>query len=543
MKVKAKLDVASIKNWIFEHGEKVAFGFMVVVFLLFVVSGFRRESMDAAKQPDKLQELAGKATSHVQNSVWDEKNAGVQVVNFEERAKLDKVSLDGFPLASVLNPPVIDPKGKREDPKILNPEDIRLAAGVGPFALKGAEDAANNARPGAAPAIGGGAKVARGGVRPVAGSLLKSQAWAMITALVPVDKQNQEFDRVFSNAIGQSPERDTPHYAGVIVERAEITNGKADDLKWEPLAPSDPFEAQWQEVVEDPVPQKLRDPILTRPLGPLVGSSWGSVIVHPKLIVAEAPDPKVAMRPAGAAPPASAPAHPPAADAPGRARDAVEYKLLRVFDYTVQPMHRYRYRVKLQLQNPNYKLAASVLKRPDNPSNAQEVRAADEWTISPGTLMIPSGYDVLAAGVEAKAAEPTANLLLTGYENGIPAATTAKLYRGSLANKKESKVKATDPTNQHVISIDEVDFKTSMVVVDIYGGRNISLPKRRESPIAAPGEVLLLDANGNLVVHNDLEDHQAVEQRKPPEAEVTRAELDKSSEPKGKRTPRVSKIK
>ena len=92
------------------------------------------------------------------------------------------------------------------------------------------------------------------------------------------------------------------------------------------------------------------------------------------------------------------------------------------------------------------------------------------------------------------------------------------------------------------ISIDEVDFKTSMVVVDIYGGRNISLPKRRESPIAAPGEVLLLDANGNLVVHNDLEDHQAVEQRKPPEEEVTRAELDKS-EPKSKRTPRVSKIK
>lgn len=535
MKVKAKLDVASIKNWIFEHGEKVAFGFMVVVFLLFVVSGFRRESMDAAKQPDKLQELAGKVTSHVQNSVWDEKNAGVQVVNFEERAKLDKVSLDGFPLASVLNPPVIDPKGKREDPKILDPEDIRLAAGVGPFALKGAEDAAINARPGAAPAIGGGVKVAKGGVRPVAGSLLKSQPWAMITALVPVDKQKQEFDRVFSNAIGQSPDRDTPHYAGVIVERAEITNGKADDLKWEPLAPSDPFEAQWQEVVEDPVPQKLRDPKLTRPLGPLVGSSWGSVIVHPKLIIAEAPDPKKAVAPAGAA------ANQPAAAPAGRARDDVEYKLLRVFDYTVQAMHRYRYRVKLQLKNPNYQLAASMLKRPDNPLNTQEVRAADEWAVSPGVVMIPSGYDVLAAGVEAKSAEPTANLLLTGYENGIPAATTAKLYRGSLANKKESKVKATDPTNQHVISIDEVDFKTSMVVVDIYGGRNISLPKRRESPIAAPGEVLLLDANGNLVVHNDLEDHQAVEQRKPPEEEVTRAELDKS-EPKGKRTPRVSKI-
>jgi hypothetical protein len=359
----------------------------------------------------------------------------------------------------------------------------------------------------------------------------------MIMALVPVDKQNKEFDRVFSNAIGESHDRDTPHYAGVIVERAEITSGKADELKWEPVAASDSFEAQWQETVEDPVAQKLRDPKLTRPLGPLVGSSWGPVVVHPKLIVADAPDPKAAIPPAGGAPQTGA------AAAGGSARDAVEYKLLRVFDYTVQPMHRYRYRIKVQLRNPNYQVAAAYLKRPDNPSNSQELRAADDWAVSTNTLTIPSGYDVLAAGVEAKSAEPTANILLTGYENGIPASTTAKLYRGSLANKKESKVKATDPTNQQVISIDEVDFKTSMVVVDICGGRNISLPKRRESPISAPGEVLLLDANGNLVVHNDLEDHQAVEQRKPPQEEVTRAELDKSNDSKSKRTPRVSKIK
>jgi hypothetical protein len=469
----------------------------------------------------------------------------VQVVNFDERAKLDKVSLDGFPLASALNPPLIDPKGKREDPKILNAEDIRLAAGVGPFALKGAEPAAG-ARPGAGG--GGGARagqVAKGGVRPVVGSVLKSQPWAVITALVPVDKQNKEYDRVFSNAIGESADRDRPHYAGAILERAEVTS-KADELKWEPVAASDSFEAQWQETVEDPVPQKVRDPKLTRPLGPLVGSSWGPAIEHPKLVIADEPDPKAAAP--GAAPGAAGPGAVtarPAANGPPAAnpgRQAVEYKLLRIFDYTVQPMHRYRYRVKLQVQNPNYQVAAPYLKRPDNPSNNQEVRAADEWVIS-DAIMIPSGYDVLASGVEAKSAEPTANILLTGYENGIPAATTAKLYRGSLANKKESKVKATDPTSQQVISIDEVDFKTSMVVIDIYGGRNISLPKRRESPISAPGEVLLLDANGNLVVHNDLEDHLAVEQRKPPEDEAPRAELDRSNDSKSKRTPRVSKIK
>jgi hypothetical protein len=228
-------------------------------------------------------------------------------------------------------------------------------------------------------------------------------------------------------------------------------------------------------------------------LGPLVSSDWDATVSHPKIPLARE------------------------VEAPG---SPLDYKLLRVFDYSVKPNHKYRYRVKLSVRNPNYHRDPKFLKKPDAPTNGQETRASDEWSEPTAAITIPSGYGVLAGAVEPKLSEPAAKILLTavGEADGIPASAETRVYRGSVANKKESKVQATDPRNSQTTEIAEVDFKTNLVVLDIFGGKSVSLPKRKDSPIAAPGELLLLDADGNLVVRSELDDLADYERRKPPQA-------------------------
>jgi hypothetical protein len=533
MKVKVKFDLASIKTWIFEHGEKLAFGLMVLVFLMFMYSAAKREVLEATKQPDKLQQVANQVTSHVADSKWDEKRTGVQIVDYQQRAKRESVPHEKFPINVPLSTPLIDPKGKRDDPEIFNAEELRASAGIGTFALRGDNVSA-----------GSGGKPAGGkqgqGIRPTSSSKLKAQAWAVVTALVPTDKQAKEYSRVFSRAMGESAERDVPRYSGAIFERAQIDPANPDKLDWTPVDAMATFEAQWEVRGDEIVLPIYVDPELTSPLGPLVGAAWGESVAHPKIppmwvterqaeitaAAATAASAKANTVAADAAEAASggrvrrAPAAPPTASAPVAARPSTtSYKLLRVFDYSVKPNTRYRYRVKLELQNPNYKLNPRFLKKPEAPSNKQEFRVADQWSDPTDVVAIPNGFDVLAGTVEPKGAEPVVNLLLTAVdgENGIPVSTKVRLYRGSVANKKESKVNATDPRNLQIVAIQDVDFKTGMVVLDIYGGKTVSTAKNKEKPMTAPGEVLLWDAQGGLVVHNDLDDLTQFENRQPPD--------------------------
>ncbi len=532
MKVKVKFDLDSIKSWLFENGEKVAFGAMVFVFLMFAYSALQREVLDPSKAENRLSEAARSVTDHVSNSTWDVKNAGVQIVDYRERAKRDPVPADAFATTKPFSWPLIPPKGKREDPEIFTVEEPRISGGVGTFALKGAESAA-----GAGKAGGGGKSKAGGsGIRPSNDSKLKSQAWAVVTALVPIEKQNAEYSRVFSNAMGDTAERDTAHYSRPIVERAEIDPKNPDKLDWKPLTSLTVSQPNWETLGDEIVDPKYVDPNLTFRLGPLVGAGWNESVAHPKI------PPSWVTNAAEAA--AAAPATDSAKagrDAPKAAR-TVSHKLLRVFDYTVEPNGLYRYRFKLEVQNPNFGMSPKFLKNPGAPTNKEEFRASEKWSDPTEIVAIPSGFDVLAGDVEPKS-DPWANLLVTALnrEDGIPASTKIRAYRASLTNKKESKVLAKDPRNDHTIEINQVDFNSGIVVVDIFGGKNVSLPRRRESPLAAPGEVLLLDAHGNLIVHNDLDDHAQFLSRQPPEEmEEAPAEPEKPSDEKSKKSPRTS---
>lgn len=548
MKVKVKFDLASIKGWLFEHGEKLAFGLMVVVFLLFTYSAAKREVLDDSKQPDKLKTVAESVTRHVESSLWKPENPEVQLVDYQARTKRDEVRPEHFAIPIIWNSPIADAKGKREDPEIFNAEQLLVSAGTAPFAFKGQAVApvagkagAEAARParGQAPANGRG-------FMPAGGAKLEPQSWVVITALVPVDKQTTEYHRVFSQAAGMNPQRDTPQYAGKMVERAEIDEKQPDKLDWKPLTAADQIEQRWEATMGEIVDARFLDLELTDPLGPRVGEDWEMYSVsHPALVVAATEE--SAAAPATATPDNKGEDAAPAANTPlmrGRQPEQVAaapvakpattttpnvtHKLLRVFDYSVKPGKKYRYRVKLGLQNPNFGVHAKYLKNPGAPENQQSTRLAKEWSEPTPVVTVPEGYGVLAGSVESSR-DPWAKLLLTAIKpDGVVAAAEVRVQRGSVANKRE-KVEAIDPRDGTRQPATEVDFKTRMVVVDVFGGKMVSGPKRRlESPINAPGEVLLLDSAGNLIVHNDLEDLDDYEYRLPPKPQE-KVEEDKDS--------------
>ncbi len=559
MKVKVKFDVAALKKWVFAHGEKVAFGAMALVFLLFTYSALRHEVLSEKNQPDRLKKLSADVNAHVSNSAWDQKREGVQLVDYDKRANRELIPKESYPLAKPFDEPLADQKIKRGSPAVFPVEELRVAAGSGSFALR--PEAGNDGRQGAAAA----ALQPGGGIKPSPGARLKAQFWAVVTGLVPYEKQAEEYSRVFERAMNPNKEPNLPQYAGVEIERAEIDDSNPDKLEWKKLPPdsAEVFEKEWEIIAPDVVESEFIDPALTFHLGPLVGADWDASVSHPKIPLAQAgtnlPQQPVAAQapkvqePAAAAGPANAQgrfakaAQAPAAAAPKSAPDAshvvaaakpasIGYRLLRVFDYSVEPNHKYRYRITVGLKNPNYQLGPQYLEKPD-------VAKEESLEIGPTgpteIVRIPAGHRVLAGATAKKssASEPAAMLMVITVDqnSGIEATTELMVQRGSLANASRSTAYANDPRDGKVRELPDIDFKSGFVVLDIRGGR----PIRKE---ISPVEVLLLDSNGNLVVRDELDDQSAYQHSKPPEPpDSTSSDRSEtipfgSPDPKGKRS-------
>ena len=583
MKVKVKLDSATIKAWLLAHGEKVAFALVMIGVVAFIV-GAAREVLDAAKQPENLKALALDVGNHIQNSKFDAKKLNLDVVDYSKRTNREEINVANFVLTVPFNQPLFDDKAKREDPALFNVEELRVTSGIGTFALVGGEPSAQgniaakspSAPPtGGAPApkAGGGNNAVGGfrglnklapgmgarsrtvtadpqqsrwGVKPSSTAKLKLQPWAVVTGLVPVEKQSKEFSRCFDNAVGGDAVRDKLRYSGYILQRAEINDSAPDNLDWKDVKYIR-FEEDWEKNAGEVVEQEYALPNLTGKLGPLVGVSWGESVAHPKIPVmwhktaepepAAAPDadkPKEEPKEESADGPkghkfGSVESTPTTQTAPAalttQAPPSVPYRLLRIFDYTVEVGKRYRYQIKLYVHNPNYKLPERDLKNPA--SRSQEDLLTPEWSGPTNIVSIPPPFGVLAGGVKPpKGPEPAkAKLLVTGIDpgNGFEATTERDYERGAVANLKESNVKARDPRTEQVTSLKEFDFKTNIVVLDIYGGK----PLKPRSSVSSPAEILLLDANGNLSVHGELQDHEVYMHAKPPEEAEARV-TDKS---------------
>ncbi len=227
--------------------------------------------------------------------------------------------------------------------------------------------------------------------------------------------------------------------------------------------------------------------------------------------------------------------------------------LFRYYDTNVQPGKSYAYKIKLFLEDPNNprtenpnaapvgrggrgvgagegavhtkpptaaldKTVIERLRKLKNPS-AKWWLDTGESEVSP-VIRIPGTERVLAGSIdngdviqprdkdfEIRRTEKAAKMMALVWakdKEGLDVPGIVKAGRGAVLNFKAD-AEAIDPFQSSLVTLPQYDFDTNNILLDIRGGQ----PFARRDPLAVPGEVLLMDKDGNLIVHNELEDQDA----------------------------------
>ena len=550
MKIKLKIDKKTVQQFLIQHGEKIGLGCALLLVLLIVYSAFSTmRGQKFNKTPEELIKRVGEKETLIGQT---KPETGLTVPDYVAKAKKsrDKIVEGPYAYAVDINPAIFPTRRLRPTPPLFAVQDLRPTAELGAFAVL-----ARNARAGAdrnATEVGG-------------------RRWVSLTGLVPVKKQETEYKEAFSGTVQQySPQTDVPDYLGYWVERIEVASpGDAVNPDWskaKKIRSVDAVKAAGLDMdllrSADVVAQKYKDPrgAMAFPLGPRVDKPWGPSVAHLTEIPLQSSDRvrpgggmEGPMGPMGPAGPMHQPGMPPKPHAGGGEADAhsddnpfggqetrpaegdktqptepeatpddpnaaAEFYLFRFIDFSVEPGKHYVYRVRAVLQNPNKGLKANLLEKPDD---AKVAMLESGWSEPSPVVSVPRDGHILAGAVTPARAADEATAALTAVQfvpkRGIQAHNDfTKIKRGQWANFPKVRI---DPpaagqggmggagTSTRPLY---VHFVTDSTVIDFRGGGK--LPGRKDNPAPnEPGEILVLDPNGNLSVHDEMDDMPARE--------------------------------
>lgn len=252
-----------------------------------------------------------------------------------------------------------------------------------------------------------------------------------------------------------------------------------------------------------------------------------------------------------------------------------KYKLVRFFDLRAEPGKSYRYRLKVLLLDPNHcadpkedpsetTLDHAVLKRVKD----LDMREGDkrktfwvesEWSEPSEVVTVPpSPQQMLASTVSppketflpgtTKAiaprfaeTEPKASVVSSIWddERAVRVATVlTDLLRGSVLNATKS-VDVLHPVTRQFHTLKDYEFKTDSILLDMRGGDPLPGAKLdKTEPFRTPGEFLLIDKYGNLIVGDEFEDteearRELFQEDTPPEAEGSSSSVGTGLQPRG----------
>jgi hypothetical protein len=539
MKVKFALDKKSIQEFFLRHTEKIIFGIVVVVLLLMAYAAIDRPVY--SRTPQDLLSLANQAQQNVMRTPGQ---VDLRVVDYAKIADNVRRHIDetAYPMPTDPSPPVFPPRGKRGEPQTYPVEKLAASAGFGAFSAS------------AGAAIGGQGN--------------RGYRWALVTGLVPIAQQTEAYYECFRNAF--PPEKNPPKYAYYEVQRAEVTDQTTDlgSLKWDSLDldKADAIPKEWAAPVPEMVAKKYLDadqPALVFPLGPLVNRTWDASVAHPPEIPLSG-NTEGSIMPA---PSANVPTQPPAEEvhegpihhrphagghteetpSPAKTEQAaqpeeIKYVLFRFFDFTVQPNKRYRYRVQLYLDNPNYHQETRWLQEA---SLATKEYLATRWSEPSSMIAVPRDDRLLLVEIKPTrgSMDPSGRFALLHWnaDQGALVWNEKWALRGQLMNfaKEEARAVATPagtvpggvtpplpaddllgltppgpgpaaksggkpntkpggkPTGP------QADFLTDLLLIDMHGGER---QPGRDRAAKEPGEALFLDIDGSMVIHNEVAD-------------------------------------
>jgi hypothetical protein len=249
-----------------------------------------------------------------------------------------------------------------------------------------------------------------------------------------------------------------------------------------------------------------------------------------------------------------------------------EFLMVRFFDYSIKAGKKYVYRIQVVMEDPNH---------PQNPQNAPADRsladavrtrlvsvAADEakqsaehstpvrlftlkseWSEPTNPVSIERLSDTFAGGVT----QPPRRLNIpnrgstnpkskSGYSVPADKDATAEVMslawsrdfaidlpvilqasRGALM-RKMIKTNIIDPVTLVFKTLPEHQLTTGELVVDFRGGEVLEAAKEKDAkPLLTPGEVAVIDASGNFIVRNELDDWQIFDKYAPPPPTVVGA--------------------
>lgn len=169
-----------------------------------------------------------------------------------------------------------------------------------------------------------------------------------------------------------------------------------------------------------------------------------------------------------------------------------EYALFRFFDFSAEPGKRYRYRVKLWLENPNYevkpeyleeaKLAEKNFRGTELSQPTEPVTVPNEGTVIAGEYNPPMGP------LESSANVVITQILKQGGQTAVK--RFDKLLRGQVANIETADAMILEEETGELIPWDEkVRFRNNAMLLDV-----------AQTDSKKPADVLILDAEGKLVV-------------------------------------------
>lgn len=131
------------------------------------------------------------------------------------------------------------------------------------------------------------------GYRPTVGMgtpgvAARSMPVVAVKALVPFEKQWEEYERALANATGYSPMHDIPKYLLFVAERAEVTDDADAPLKWQTVSNSS-FAMEWARKNYAGVPPEVADEAyllpgtLTMPVPPVLLQPYDALALHSEI--------------------------------------------------------------------------------------------------------------------------------------------------------------------------------------------------------------------------------------------------------------------
>ncbi|MDZ4821184.1 MAG: hypothetical protein SGJ20_19665 [Planctomycetota bacterium] len=344
----------------------------------------------------------------------------------------------------------------------------------------------------------------------------------VLVGRIPFSRQQDEFQAKFIEAI-RPPQHDitgdVPKYSEFQIERQEITDGP--EKPWEKRDLNVIF---WQDQAKWAVPaaetetvdRTYVDPYVTWPMPPILLRNWGLLATHPSIPL-EPRGEQAAM--AVVAPLAATPFGPPKRkleDERGRSqiidqpadaglqplKASKPYLLFRCVDsFGLQPGKKYRYRVALQLLNPNFDVPPAMLKEPKT-STVEYL-----WTApSAPTQVVTILPERQALAIDIKPGrtpiETSAEVLIHIWDRakGVEIATPATTQLGGLVTHTANVNDHINPAQGRTVE-PEFEYKfdlggDSALLVDVRDGEPDA------GALGQPVEVLYTDATGKIYSSN-----------------------------------------